>query len=96
VKRFTADPATLAEIDTNYETSGVLTRPLVTMHTTGDPIVPVWQQAMYGVKVAGVNPLAPYLSHTINRYGHCAFTLAEIQAGFGQLVFMVTGQPPLP
>ena len=90
VKRFSADPSALAEIEANYETSGVLARPLVTMHTTGDPIVPAWHQDMYAMKVAGVNPFSPYVPNTIHRYGHCAFTLAEIQAGFGQLVFMVT------
>ena len=89
VKRFKAQPAALEEIANNYETSGNLLRPMVTMHTTDDPIVPVWHQALYTVKVPGVFPYFPYIPITVDRYGHCAFTLEEIQGAFGQLVGMV-------
>src|ERR1051325_2519760 len=41
--RFTADPARLAAL----QTSARLRRPLVTIHTTGDPIVPIWHEALY-------------------------------------------------
>jgi pimeloyl-ACP methyl ester carboxylesterase len=94
VKRFKAQTSALTEIANYYETSGNLMRPLVTMHTTGDPIVPIWHQTLYSAKVPGVFPAFPYIPNTINRYGHCAFTLAEIQSGFGQLVGMVVGQLP--
>jgi pimeloyl-ACP methyl ester carboxylesterase len=89
VKRFKPQPAALEEIANYYETTGNLMRPLVTMHTTGDPIVPAWHQELYTEKVPGVFPAFPYVPITINRYGHCSFTLAEIQAGFSQLVGMV-------
>ena len=89
VKRFKAQPAALEEIANYYETTGNLLRPMVTMHTTGDPIVPVWHQELYTEKVSGVFPAQPYVPITIDRYGHCSFTLAEIQAGFSQLVGMV-------
>lgn len=93
VARFTADPVALAAI-TNYETSGMLMRPLVTMHTTGDPIVPAWHQTLYAQKVLTNNSQPPFMPVEITRYGHCTFTLDEIQAGFGQLVYLVTGQLP--
>jgi hypothetical protein len=97
VKRYKAQPAALEEIANHYETSGILMRPLVTMYTTGDPIVPVWHQAMYTAKVLGHNPYSLYLPITINRYGHCAFTVPEILNGFGTLVYMSTGAfPPTP
>lgn len=95
VARFTADPAALAEIAANYETSGVLVSPLVTMHTTGDPIVPAWHQTLYAKKVLGNNPLSPYLSNEVSRYGHCSFTLAEVENGFGLLAALVMGQQPV-
>ncbi len=53
VARYTADPAALAAM-TEFETSGNLSVPLVTLHTTGDPIVPFQQQALYAAKVRGV------------------------------------------
>lgn len=94
VKRYKAQPAALEEIANYYETTGILMRPLVTMHTTGDPIVPFWHQTMYTEKVLGNNPHSPYLPITINRYGHCAFTVPEILNGFGTLVYMSTGALP--
>jgi pimeloyl-ACP methyl ester carboxylesterase len=96
VARFTADPAALAEIASNYETSGQPTAPLLTMHTSGDPIVPFWHETLYAQKAA-TSPL--YLPPVeINRYGHCAFTLDEVQAGFGGLVSVVAPEllPPMP
>lgn len=92
VARFTADPAALAAI-TNYETSGMLMRPLVTMHTTGDPIVPAWHQSLYAQKVLANNPQPPFTPVEITRYGHCTFTLTEIQQGFAQLAAMVLSGP---
>jgi len=89
VKRFKAQPAALEEIATSYETSGNLLRPMVTIHTTGDPIVPVWHQALYTGKVPGIFPYFPYIPIIVDRYGHCAFTLDEIQSAFGQLVGIV-------
>jgi pimeloyl-ACP methyl ester carboxylesterase len=97
VKRYKAQPAALTEIADYYETSGSLQRPLVTMHTTGDPIVPFWHQALYTAKVFGNNPLSPYMPIQITRYGHCSFTVPEIVNGFGTLVYMTTGvMPPTP
>ncbi len=47
VARFEADPAALANIQKYYQTQGSLSRPLVIMHTTGDPIVPFWHAQLY-------------------------------------------------
>ncbi|MGA2490773.1 MAG: hypothetical protein ABSF99_11435 [Anaerolineales bacterium] len=90
VKRYKASPVALANIATYYETSGKLSRPLVVMHTTGDPIVPYWHETLYTAKV--ISKLTPtlYLPITIKSYGHCAFTLPQMITGFGSLVFMST------
>ena len=92
VKRYKARQSALNEIATNYETSGMLTRPLVTMHTTGDPIVPYWHQILYSKKVPAEIFGILYLPIEIPRYGHCNFTLPEIVNGFGSLVVMSTSQ----
>ncbi|HEX8990578.1 MAG TPA: prolyl oligopeptidase family serine peptidase [Anaerolineales bacterium] len=93
VMRFKAKPAALQEIVANYETSGALARPLVTMHTTGDPIIPVWQQSLYSAKV-GTNPLYVAIP-PIPRYGHCSFTLGETETAFGTLIVMTGGIAPV-
>jgi pimeloyl-ACP methyl ester carboxylesterase len=90
VKRYKASSVALANIAAYYETTGKLTKPLVVMHTTGDPIVPSWQQTLYTAKVASKLTPTLYLPIKINAYGHCAFTLPQLLTGFGSLVFMST------
>ena len=86
---FTASDSALQQL----ETSGRLTRPLVTIHTTGDPIVPVWHEALYQEKIAS-NPASAsfYSGSTVSRYGHCAFTAPEVLGAFALLVRKSTGQ----
>jgi pimeloyl-ACP methyl ester carboxylesterase len=86
---FTASEPALQKL----ETSGQLSRPLVTIHTTGDPIVPVWHEALYQEKVSHSDAASSLYSQSIvNRYGHCAFTAEEVLGAFAQLVRKATGQ----
>ncbi len=87
VMRFKAKPDALQEIASNYETTGILQKPLVTMHTSGDPIVPSWQQDLYSLKVMS-HTYPFYVPITIKRYGHCSFTLDDALLAFGSLVTM--------
>ena len=84
--RFTADPALVAQL----QTSGRLARPLVTIHTTGDPIVPIWHEPLYRKKLSFFGRLL-HTPITVNRYGHCNLTDAEVVAAFAVLVLKVTG-----
>jgi len=93
VQRFSADPAALAEIETQYQTSGKLEIPLVTLHTTGDPIIPYWHNILYLSKVITSGSGKHYDHIPIPRYGHCEFTTAEVLAGFALLVLRTTGEP---
>lgn len=88
VERFqlTADPALVATL----QTSARLTRPLVTIHTTGDPVVPIWHQSLYRNRLSFFGKLW-HTPITISRYGHCEFTDAEVLAAFAVLVLKVTG-----
>jgi len=94
VKRYRADPAALLEIAANYETSGAIADPVVTLHTTGDPIVPYWHQPLYRIKTwtSGARLLNNNLP--VLRYGHCAFEAREVLTGFGLLVLKVRGAEP--
>jgi pimeloyl-ACP methyl ester carboxylesterase len=66
-----------------YETTGQLTRPLVSMHTTLDPVVPFQHEVLYGAKAlsSGKFSLVP-----VERYGHCNFTSAEVMGAFQLLL----------
>lgn len=90
--RFAASPAAISAMEA-YTTTGQLNVPLVVMHTTLDPVVPVDQTLLYILKArgAGSTNVTPYL---VRRYGHCAFTADEVQAAFAVLLSKVLGTPP--
>jgi hypothetical protein len=90
VERFTADPAALTEI-TKYQTTGNVTIPLVTLHTTGDEIVPFWHEVLYFEKVSTSGSVS-VTQLPVKRYGHCNFTTSEVLAAFGLLILQVTGE----
>lgn len=90
VDRFHADPTALAAIEDGYQTSGRLAAPLVTLHTTADPIVPYWHEPLYTLKA-----LRSGLLHTnlpVFRYGHCSFRAEEVLVALGLLVLKVEGR----
>jgi pimeloyl-ACP methyl ester carboxylesterase len=93
VQRFAADPKAAKNIAKYYQTSGNLAIPLVTGHTTGDPIQLFWHLGLYGQKVLDQNKAALFTGIPVARYGHCTFTQAEIAAAFNLLVQKVTGKP---
>ena len=94
VARYQADPAAL-EAMIPYQTSGLLTRPLITLHTLSDPVVPYFHQPLYLNKVKAAKSLALYGHIAVPRYGHCAFESNEALAGFAWMVYKATGQIPL-
>ena len=95
VQRFSADAVALQDIDVHYQTTGQLSVPLVTLHTTLDQQVPYWHEQLYRIKVIQRDSLAFHRSTEVNRYGHCYFESSEAVGSFLQLVSMVLN-PPTP
>ena len=95
VARFSASPTALLNLRA-FETSGALRRPVVSLHTTGDPIIPFWQQTLYQLKVFAAPNTAPFAGFPVFRYGHCTFTEAEVLAGFALLVQETGGSLTVP
>ena len=81
VRRVSADAPALAAIQA-YQTTGALTRPLVTIHTTGDPIIPYIHEPLYSLKTLRAGAAALHPSFPVVRYGHCQFKAAEVVFGF--------------
>jgi dienelactone hydrolase len=84
--RITADLRAVAYMARNIAFTGRLVRPMLTLHTTGDSLVPVQAEQAYATTVrdAGRSPL---LRQTyVHRGGHCAFTLGETVASVLTLV----------
>ncbi len=92
VERFRADQAALQSIQAYYQTTGRLKRPLVTMHTTADPVVPYWHEPLYSLKTLLSGSFLLHTNIPILRYGHCTFETNELLGGFALLVLKVTGQ----
>ena len=85
VQRYTASPTAVAEMTRHYETTGRLERPLVTLHTRGDDVVPFWHEPLYLAKVllTGNSGLLPL---PVDRYGHCNFNANELLTAFALMV----------
>jgi pimeloyl-ACP methyl ester carboxylesterase len=77
-------PTTAAEL-MKYQTTGVLGVPLITMHDTGDPIVPFWHEGLYQAKLDPTSA-SYFTSIPIDRYGHCNFKNSEMLFSFWLLV----------
>ena len=93
VERISGDPVARDEIEAHYQTTGELSVPLVTLHTTGDPVVPYWHSTHYRLKTMRADNLALHQPFTIDRPGHCAFAAIEVIGAFNYLVEMVEDPP---
>ncbi|HET7694410.1 MAG TPA: prolyl oligopeptidase family serine peptidase [Vicinamibacterales bacterium] len=89
VPRRAASPAALAAMNSPaYSTSGVLQRPLITLHTLRDQQVPYWHEQIYALKtLASGSYLTRHLNIPIDRFEHCNFTTDEVLASFAIMLF---------
>ncbi|WP_437570783.1 serine aminopeptidase domain-containing protein [Sorangium sp. So ce542] len=76
VERFAASTRALRNV-AEHETTGDVSLPLVTLHTTLDPIVPYWHEPLYLLKV-DTSDRGVVVPIPVHRYGHCALTNEEI------------------
>jgi pimeloyl-ACP methyl ester carboxylesterase len=84
VARYEADAGARAALR-EYDTSGELPGPVVTLHTTGDPVVPFFHEAVYRNKVEAAGRTDRLQQQSVERDGHCTFTLPEVIAAFNAL-----------
>jgi len=89
VPRRAASPAALAMMTSPaYSTTGVLQRPLVTLHTLRDQQIPYWQEQLYALKtLASGSFLTRHLNIPIDRFEHCNFATDEVLASFAIMLF---------
>jgi pimeloyl-ACP methyl ester carboxylesterase len=87
VPRVAADPVALAEMAARYTTTGVLERPLITLHTRRDQQVPYWHEQLYQLKTLASGALfTRHLNLPVDRYEHCAFTREEVLFSFAMML----------
>jgi pimeloyl-ACP methyl ester carboxylesterase len=88
IPRFSSTPDAEAFLRQWYEPSGKLKIPAVTIHTTRDEVVQIFQEDRYFEKVSEAGYSENLVQHYIDRFGHCVFTLDEILAAFNEMVDM--------
>ncbi len=97
VARFAATPDARNYLEHWYLPRGNLKIPVLTLHTTLDPIVPLFHEPAYAAIVDAAGKSDLLVQRVINRYGHCTFTLAEQIDAFQDLVNWVeNGVVPTP
>lgn len=95
VDRFTLAPNASQWLVQNYEPSGALSIPVLTLHTTRDPVVPAFHETILGTRAATAGSSGNLLQRSVDRYGHCTFTGAEMLTALGDLASWVdTGVKP--
>jgi pimeloyl-ACP methyl ester carboxylesterase len=92
IPRYTSTPAAEAVLKQWYEPTGKLKIPAVTIHTTRDEVVQIFQEGRYFEKVSEAGYADNLVQHYIDRFGHCVFSLEEIMAAFNEMVAMGDSQ----
>jgi pimeloyl-ACP methyl ester carboxylesterase len=86
VDRFAATDAAIGYFNDYYRPRGTLTAPLLTLHTTMDPDVPFFHEAALAKIVATARASKWLAQQSVQRYGHCNVTPAEVLLTLGRLV----------
>jgi pimeloyl-ACP methyl ester carboxylesterase len=95
VERFEAAPAAQNYYTRNYQPTGDIGIPVLTLHNTRDPAIPFAHEAVFADLVAAAGRSDLLVQRTADRWGHCNFLLAEMQGAFAELAFWVaTGIRP--
>lgn len=97
VSRYSSPPPAQAWLDHNYQPSGSVAFPVLTLHTTRDPSVPFFHEDLFGQLVSAAGTQSLVVQRPISRYGHCTFAVDEMLTAFQDLVNWVrNGVTPTP
>jgi pimeloyl-ACP methyl ester carboxylesterase len=83
--RITPDLPAVGYMIRNIVFSGRIAKPMLTIHTTGDPLVPVQVGRAYADTVAGAGRATLLRQAYVHRAGHCTFTTGEMLAALQTL-----------
>lgn len=86
-------PDALNYVEKYYSPTGKLRIPMVTLHSTRDPLVPIFHEAIYRAVVGEAGYSANLRQRSVDTYGHCTFTRAETLAVFDELTTWVDPTP---
>jgi len=97
IARYSATPDAAAWLENNYEPTGQLRIPMLTLHNRFDPLVPFGHEAAYQQTTASAGFGANLRQRAVNNYGHCNFGAAVTATTVQDLVnWVTTGVPAAP
>ena len=85
IPRYTADPKAIADLHSVYSPTGRIQKPMLAIHTSYDPLVPVNIPNTYESTTQDAGTSALFVQQFVKHDGHCAITPGEIASGFSQL-----------
>ncbi len=85
VKRYAADPRAAEYIRTWYTPTGKLSHPMLAIHTTYDPLVPVRIPDMYPSLTESAGSQDMFVQQYVEHDGHCTILPHEIAHAFAAL-----------
>jgi len=95
IARFTATDDAVEWLEHNYEPTGDLRIPMITLHKTRDRLVPYFHEAEYRSRVERAGALANLVQRSQNSFGHCDLGVSDMVSNFQDLVRWVdTGVRP--
>jgi len=85
IKRYTADAKAVDYLRNFYTPTGRISRPVLAIHTSYDPLVPVSVPNVYQSLVDGAGASSFFVQQYVKHDGHCRILPDEIKKGFSQL-----------
>jgi pimeloyl-ACP methyl ester carboxylesterase len=86
IKRYAADPKAQEYLRDWYTPSGKISNPMLAIHTSYDPLVPVWIPSAYETATEQAGDSNLFVQQYVNHDGHCAILPDEIRRGFSELI----------
>ena len=94
VARYVSDPSAENYMEHYYTPSGALQIPVLTVHSTRDPIAPIFHEALFAEAVLGAGASPFLVQRTVNAFSHCGFPAAETAAFSALVQWVRTGMKP--
>jgi hypothetical protein len=97
IARYTSTSDASAWLQNNYEPTGQLRIPMLTLHNRFDPLVPFTHEGAYQLATTNAGFASNLRQRSTNEYGHCNFGAATTAATVQDLVsWVTTGIPAAP
>ena len=97
IGRVSTTPDATNYVAHNYQPTGRIAIPVLTLHDARDPVAPMFHEVLFRQAVTAAGHADRLVQRTVPRYGHCAFETAEMTQAFSDLVnWTEHGVTPVP